>query len=93
LLRGGRLNAPAHCGLWLVFVLLLGVSTTHRQIDNWTLAPHKAMRRELLSDPKLDRLVNAATVAVVIVFPALLWLPLIFWLLTSQLDGNSKLTR
>jgi len=51
------------------------------------------MRRELLSDPKLDRLVNAATVAVVIVFPALLWLPLIFWLLTSQLDGNSKLTR
>jgi hypothetical protein len=34
-----------------------------------------------LANPKLDKAVDVATVVGVLVFPALLWLPLIFWLL------------
>ena len=33
-----------------------------------------------LADPKLDKAVDIATVVCVLVFPALLWLPLISWL-------------
>jgi hypothetical protein len=40
----------------------------------------KAKQWEWLSDPKLDGLVDALTVAGVLLFPMLLWLPLIFWL-------------
>jgi hypothetical protein len=43
-------------------------------------APRKVKQWEWLSNPKLDSWINAATVAGVLVFPALLWLPLIFWL-------------
>ena len=43
--------------------------------------PRKAERWESLANPKLDSLINAATLVGVFVFPALLWLPLIFWLL------------
>jgi hypothetical protein len=43
--------------------------------------PHKAKRWEWLANPKLDSSINAATVVGVLVFPALLWLPLIFRLL------------
>jgi hypothetical protein len=40
--------------------------------------PHKAERWESLANPKLDSSINTATLVVVLVFPALLWLPLIF---------------
>jgi hypothetical protein len=49
-------------------------------IDDLTV-PRKIKPGEWLSDPKLDGLVDTATVAGVLLFPALLWCPLIFWLL------------
>jgi hypothetical protein len=42
--------------------------------------PRKVKRWEWLSNPKLDGLVNVGTVVAVLGFPALLWLPLAFWL-------------
>ena len=49
-------------------------------IDDFN-APSAAKRWEWLSNPKLDSSVNAATIVGVLVYPALLWLPLILWLL------------
>jgi hypothetical protein len=48
-------------------------------IDDLTV-PRKIKPGEWLSDPKLDGLVDAVTVAGVLLFPMLLWLPLIYWL-------------
>jgi hypothetical protein len=45
------------------------------------MVPRKAKQWEWLSDPKLDGLVDALTVLGVLLFPALVWLPLIFWLI------------
>jgi hypothetical protein len=47
-------------------------------------APRKAKRWEWLSNPRLHGLVDAATIAGVAVFPAVLWLPLILWLLVQK---------
>jgi hypothetical protein len=52
------------------------------QTPSYDLAEMREVKRwEWLSYPKLDGWINAATVAGVLVFPALLWLPLIFWVL------------
>jgi hypothetical protein len=48
-------------------------------IDDLTVA-RKVKRWEWLSNPSLDGLVNVGTIVAVLGFPALLWLPLIFWL-------------
>jgi hypothetical protein len=48
-------------------------------IDNLT-EPRKVKRWKWLANPKLDWLVNVGTMVGVLGFPALLWLPLIFWL-------------
>jgi hypothetical protein len=42
----------------------------------------RVKRWEWLSNPSLDGLIDAATIAGALVFPAVLWLPLILWLLT-----------
>ena len=44
-------------------------------------APRKVKQWEWLSNPKLDRLVDAVTMVIILGFPVLLWLPLIFWLI------------
>jgi hypothetical protein len=46
--------------------------------------PRKVKRWEWLSDPKLDSWIDAVTIAGVLAFPAVLWLPLVFWLLASH---------
>jgi hypothetical protein len=45
--------------------------TEHRKVKRWVW----------LANPKLDGWVDAATVVGVLMFPTLLWLPLILWLL------------
>lgn len=47
-------------------------------LEEW--AARKRKRWEWLSNPKLDGWINVGTVIGVLCFPALLWLPLIFWL-------------
>jgi hypothetical protein len=47
--------------------------------DDLTM-PRQVKQREWLSNPKLDGLVNVGTIVGVLGFPALFWLPLIFWL-------------
>jgi hypothetical protein len=50
-------------------------------IDDLTVpVPRKVSWWEWLSHPRLDGLVNVGTVVAVLGFPALLWLPLAFWL-------------
>jgi hypothetical protein len=49
-------------------------------IDDLSM-PRKINRWEWLSNPRLDGLVNVGTIVAVLGFPALLWLPLVFWLL------------
>jgi hypothetical protein len=49
-------------------------------IDDLTV-PVQAKRWEWLSNPRLDGLVSIGTLIVVFGFPALLWLPLVVWLI------------
>lgn len=54
--------------------------TPSLSIDNLT-STRKVKQWGGLSDPRLDGLVNAGTLVAVLGFPAVLWLPLVFWLL------------
>jgi hypothetical protein len=42
--------------------------------------PRRVKSWQWLSDPRLDGLVNVVTIVGALVFPALLWLPLIYWI-------------
>jgi hypothetical protein len=51
--------------------------------DDWSGPPRKIKPWQWLSHPWLDGLAHAGTIICVLGFPALLWLPLIFWLLSK----------
>jgi hypothetical protein len=67
--------------LWSEVSFRIAVWRLHQapSMDDWP-APRK-MQWEWLSNPKLDHLIEVGTVIGVLCFPALLWLPLIFWVL------------
>jgi hypothetical protein len=72
--------------LWTVVSFRIAVWRGHQiaspSIDEINAGqPRKAERFEWLANPNLDSSINAATLVGTLVFPALLWLPLIFWLL------------
>jgi hypothetical protein len=69
--------------LWSVASFRLAVWRLHQAPSlstNDLTMPRKAKQWEWLSDATLDGLVNVGTIVAVLGFPALLWLPLIFWL-------------
>jgi hypothetical protein len=68
--------------LWSEASFRIAVWRLHQapSMDDWP-APRKIKQWQWLSDPKLDRLIEVGTVIGVLCFPALLWLPLIFWAL------------
>jgi len=68
--------------LWSVASFRVEVWRAHQAPslpDDLTVA-RKVKQWEWLSNPRLDGLVNVGTIITVLGFPALLWLPLIFWL-------------
>jgi hypothetical protein len=69
--------------LWSVASFRVAVWSLHRapslSADDLTV-PRLVKQWEWLSNPRLDGLVNVGTIVGVLGFPALLWLPLIFWL-------------
>lgn len=70
--------------LWHVVSFQISVWRLHQapslQIDDCA-TPRTVKRWEWLSNPRLDGLIDVGTVLCVLVFPAVLWLPLILWLL------------
>lgn len=73
--------------LWTVVSFRIAVWRLHEAPQGPTLeeiykqsATRERKRWEWLANPKLDRWIDAGTVMGVLAFPALLWLPLIFWL-------------
>jgi hypothetical protein len=69
--------------LWSVASFRVAVWRLHQapslSIDDLTV-PREVKQWEWLSNPRLDGLVDVGTIVAVLAFPALLWLPLIFWL-------------
>jgi hypothetical protein len=53
-------------------------------IDHFNAPRRKVKRWEWLSNPKSDSWIDAATIVGVLIFPALLWFPLILWLLLQK---------
>jgi hypothetical protein len=74
----------AFAAYWTIICTRALWSLASFRVSAWRLhqldLPRKAKQWEWLSDPKLDGLVDALTVAGVLLFPMLLWLPLIYWL-------------
>jgi hypothetical protein len=73
------------CALWTVVSFRVAVWRARllpplpRSMEDLETSP-KINTWIWLANPKLDSSINAATMVGVLVFPSLLWLPLIFWL-------------
>ena len=69
--------------LWTLVSFHIATWRLHQAPSPSLNEPDRTKRWEWLSNPSLDVWINAATIAGVLVFPAALWLPLVFWLLGS----------